>query len=168
MRVLLKDAKNPNGRLVIPVSVNVRQVDDSNTNDGEVIYVLEFRCGAVDHNGDRIQDVIIDDVSADDVKDQIENGLSIIGSQVPWPNQQEDDYAPRVIEVYPKDDSQDVPINSHIFGTLRDYFPTSGIDPSTIRLRVNGIDVTNEARITGEETEFKFRWVPTIKYPENS
>ena len=167
MRVLLKDAKNPNGRLMIPVSVNVRQVDDVNTNDGEVIYVLEFICGAIDHDGNRIETVIIDNVSEEDVKDQIERGLSIIGAQVPWPNQQEDEYAPRIIEVFPQDESKDVPINSHIYGTLRDYFPTSGIDPSTIKIRVNGIDVTDEARITGEETQYRFRWIPTIKYPNS-
>lgn len=168
MKILLKDAKNPNGTLVVPVSVNVRQVDDSNTNDGEVIYVLEFLCGAIDHDGNLIEDVIIDNVQESDVKNEIERGLSIIGAQIPWPNQQEDEYAPRVIEIYPQDQSKDVPINAHVFGVIRDYFPAAGIDPSTIKMRVNGIDVTDELRVNGAETEYRFRWIPEIKYPNSN
>ena len=162
MRVLLKDAKNPNSNLVIPVTINVIQVDDTNTQDGEVIYVLEFKCSALDVDGNRIEDVIIDEVTADDVEQQIQEGLSIIGAQVDWPEQQDDTYAPRIIEIYPTSNQKDVPITSHVFGTIKDFFPLSGIDPSSIKLKVNGIDVSDELRLSGNEVEQKFRWIPPV------
>jgi len=163
VKILLKDAKNPDGSLVVPVTVNIRQVDDKGTNDGEVIYILEFLCGAVDFDRNRIDTVIISDVSAVDIKNQIEVGLSTIGRQIDWPNQKEDESAPRVIEIFPKNEDRDVNINSHVFGTVRDYFPTAGIDLSSVELRVNDINVTAESQIVGEETEFQFRWIPTVK-----
>jgi hypothetical protein len=163
VKVLLKDAKNPNGQLVVPVSVNIVHIDDVSTNDGEAIYVLEFLCGALDSDGNPIETVIINNVSAEDVKAQIEVGLDEIGRQIDWPNQQDDEYAPRVVEIFPKANSTDVPISSHVFGTLKEFFPTTGIDPSTIKLKVNGIDVTSDLQLSGEEVEYKFRWIPSIR-----
>lgn len=163
MKVLLKDASNPNSGVVVPVTVTVRDMDLRHSQDGEVVYVLEFVCGAIDANGDRIHTVVIEYVTETNVKNQIKEGLAVIGRQINWPDPQADTDAPRILEIVPSDGEVDVSINEHIRVKLRDYFPTTGIDPSTIKLRVNGIDVTDDLHISGEDTEYRIRWVPVQK-----
>lgn len=163
MKILLKDAGNPHGNLVVPVTVTIRDMDLKYSQDGEVVYVIEFKCGAIDKNGDRIQHVVLEKVSEADIKNEIKKGLSIIGSQINWPNPQDDESPPNIVEVYPYDQDTNISINSHVRATLRDFFPTTGINPDTIKLRVNGIDVTDELQIVGEDTEYRIRWVPTQK-----
>ena len=161
-RILLKHSLAPN-ELVIPITVNIYQADLKETNDGEVIFILTFDCGAIDSDGNKIDTVVINNVTEETVKKEIQRGLTIIGDQIPWKNLQADTSPPKIDQISPKYGEENVSIEAHVYGTIRDTFPTTGIDQSTIKLKVNDIDVTDELQIVGADTEYNIRWIPTKK-----
>jgi hypothetical protein len=161
VRINLKNAKAPNG-LLIPITVNIEHSVLVENQDGELIFLLTFETGAIDVNGNRIDTVVIDGVTQESIKKEIQKGVTIIGDQIDWENLQEDTTAPKIEEISPEPDSEAVDINSHVVLKVKDSFPTTGIDPESIKLLVNNVDVTDDLKIDGADTEYYVRWIPTI------
>lgn len=160
-RINLKHSKAPNG-LLIPITVNIEHSALKSNNDGELIFILTFDTGAIDLNGAVIETVVIDGVSKKSIKREIQKGVTLIGNQIDWEDLQEDVAAPRIENISPEPGEKDVSIESHIILKLKDNFPTTGIDPNSINLKVNDIDITSDLRIKGADTEYYIRWIPTI------
>lgn len=154
MRINLFNAKNPNGPR-LAVSVDILHHDISNALDGEVIYLIQLTPNIVD-----VAPVIIKDVSKQNIHDEIKNGLAIIGSQVDWGELRVDIKAPSIEQVYPEPNQANVSINDIISLVLIDKFPTSLINTSTIKLTVNGIDVTSELRLKELDQQVNITWIP--------
>lgn len=162
MRVSLFNAKDPNGRR-IPVTVNIKHHDKTNDfNEGDLVYLIEMSVGFLDTNGNPIDNVVICDVSQEDIKKEIGKGLALIGEKINWGDLREDTRAPVVMSVFPEPGETGVPVYSSVNVKLRDHFPFSGIDESTIKLTVNGIDVTGKLLINNEANEAKITWIPVV------
>jgi len=160
--VNLFNSQAPRGRRVIITGI-LEQVDLQETVDGEVIWVLRMETNINDSNGDQIDPVYINGVTEDTLTEEIRNAISIIAPQIDWGTLEEDDRAPYLLDLSPNNNQEDVSIHANVRLHLRDAFPTVGIDPSTIKLRVNNIDVSNDLRITGIDNEYKITWVPPRK-----
>jgi len=159
VQVNLFNSRNPNGPLV-PVTINVEQVDDVVTKDGEVIYVIVLSANVLDYNGKVIEDVIINNISEENLKTAIENALTLIGSQINWGLLEEDTYAPIIVDLEPKNNQTNVSIYSDIYLKLKDPFPASLIDLSSIKFYVNGIDETSRLTIRQIDNEVKLVYTP--------
>jgi hypothetical protein len=160
-RFNLKHAKAPNG-LLIPVTVNVEHSDLRGTQDGEVIFLITLETGAKDKEGNRIDTIVVNGVTKDDVKQEIQKALAIIAAQIDWGELEDDTKAPKIDNIHPKPTQTDVKLYSHVYLKIRDSFPTSAIDPDSIKMRVNGIEVTDDLRIVGADTEYNVRWIPKV------
>ena len=152
----------PRGRRVIVTGV-LEQVDLQETMDGEVIWVLRMETNINGIGGQPIDPVYINDVTEETLSDEIRRAISIIAPQIDWGVLGADSHSPYIIEVSPEDQQEDVSIHANVKMHIRDAFPTVGIDPSTIKLRVNNIDVTPDLRVTGIDNEYKITWVPPRK-----
>jgi len=160
--VNLFNSQAPRGKRVIVTGI-LEQVDLQETVDGEVIWVLRMETNINDVNGNPIDPVYITDVTEDTLTEAIRNAISIIAPQIDWGSLSEDSRAPYILDLSPSNNEEDVSIHANVRLHIRDAFPTVGIDPSTIKLRVNNVDVSNELRITGIDNEYKITWVPIRK-----
>jgi hypothetical protein len=159
MRVNLFNSQAPNG-LRIPVNVNIQSNDLVSSNDGDVVYIIELSTGAVDTAGNTIDVVVINNVSQEDVKEEISKALAEIASQIDWGALKEDDIPPQVEYLNPEPEATNVPIHSNVSITLKDHFPFTGIDPNSIILYVNDINVTSETTIKQDANIAKLLWIP--------
>jgi hypothetical protein len=159
MRVNLFNAKNPNGKRVA-VTVTVEAPDLVQSNDGEVVYIIGLYTGAPSLAGQKIDPIFINNVTADNVLREIEKALSTLAQQIDWGLLESDTYAPSITEIYPINNDLNVPIDSNVYLRLKDMFPASFIDTSTIKLKVNGIEVTSQVEIKERENQVTVSWVP--------
>lgn len=158
MRVNLFNAAAPNGKRV-PVTVTIEHSDITETNDGELIYLISLHSGAKAIGGSQVVPIYINDVTKENILKEVENGLSQIGSQIDWGALEEDTVAPIITAITPRD-GDTVSIDSNVSVFLKDVFPTSFIDRDSIKLTVNGFDVTSELIIKDKETDVIVNWIP--------
>jgi len=159
MRVNLFHSRAPND-LRVPVTINIIQNDLVASNDGEVVFLLLFAVGILDKNGNSIDDLIIENVTKENVKKEIARGLSLLAEQIDWDNLQTDVSHPRIKSIYPENNQENVPIHTNVDIKLRDEFPATGIDISTIKMYVNGIEVTPDLYINQRDNEVSIKWIP--------
>lgn len=161
MQVSLFNSKNPNGKR-IPVNISLNILDNTNTNDGEPIYILSFYTAALDKDTKkRVDPVFIENVNKPNVLQEINNGLTVLGNKIDWGILEEDTHPPQITQLNPKSNDTDVDINTVVTISLKDPFPASFIDPSTIKLKANGHDITNQIRIKEKNNEMILTWIPT-------
>ena len=163
MKVNLFNSKDPNG-LRIPITVNIVHEDEASTNDGELIFRLTLDTGAIDTNGDRIDTVVIENVTQTTFKRELAKGLATIADQIDWGTLRTDTHSPLIEDIYPENNQINVPLGANVYIKLREAFPATGIDPSTIKLIVNNIDVTNELNIKNRDLEANITWIPKRVY----
>lgn len=159
MKVNLFNSKNPNGKRV-PVTIIIEHSDIVSTNDGELLYLLSLHTGIIGTNGKQIDPVYVNGITESLLLEEINKGLVTIGSKVDWGALELDTHAPIIIELSPKNNETSTSIDSHINITMKDPFPASFIDANTIKLKVNGIDVTNELRLKQNGMEIFLTWIP--------
>lgn len=159
MHINLFNAKNPNGKRV-PVSVSIEHVDLQQTNDGELVYIVSISTGARDVNGNKIDTIYINSVTERTFKTQLSLALSELAVQIDWGTLEEDVYPPLIMNMSPKRDEQSVNIDSDVFIELKDPFPASFIDVTTLKFTVNGIDVTPEVKLSEKDNHLYLHWIP--------
>ena len=159
MRINLFHSRAPNS-LRVPVTVNITQNDIVNTNNGEVVFLITLDVGILDKNGNRIDTVVLNDVLKENIKKEISHGLALIAEQINWTDLLDDNAPPNIKYIYPVKDQTQVPIYSNVDVKLRDEFPMSGIDPSTIKLFVNDIEVTTDLLLRQSDNEVDIKWIP--------
>ena len=152
----------PKGKRVIITGI-LEQVDFQETVDGEVVWILRLQTNANGEDGNPIDPVYIVGVTEQTLTEEIKKAVSEIASQIDWTNVEVDALPPFIQSIRPGINQEDVEIESIIEIRLRDAFPTVGIDPSTVKLRVNGIDVTGEIDVAGKENDYTVRWDPPRK-----
>jgi hypothetical protein len=158
MRVDLFNSRNPNGKRV-PVTVTIEHIDITETNDGELIYLLSFHTGAKSKTGGQVNSIYSNNVTKENILKEMEAGLSLIGDQIDWGVLEEDTHSPIITSISPRDgDTVSIDVNVSI--GLKDLFPSSFIDPDSIKFTVNGFDVTNELLIKNKETDTLLSWIP--------
>lgn len=145
------------------MTVNIEQVDDTSTNDGDIIYKVSLYVGVRDLAGNPIDPVHLVQVTKENLLKELNSGLTILGSKIPWGALETDTHPPIITEISPKPSST-VPIESNVFLRLKDPFPASFIDKSSLKLTVNGIEVTEEIRIIEKNNEVIVEWIPKRIY----
>ena len=163
--IYLRNSLDPE-RKVVPVTVSMDLVVDKQYHDGEHYWIIQFSTAAKDIYGQPIPAKVISVLpeEIDNIEETVQEGLSYIGSKVDWGTLDEDTINPYVSSYYPLNGSENVPIASNVSLTLRDEVPTSGIDPSSIKIKVNGIDITDKLKITNWFGKTKILWIPHRHY----
>lgn len=159
MQFNLFNALSPRGKR-IPVTMDVLQNVDPKHNDGEVFFILFFNTTAISKTGAPVTPVILENVTKTNLHSEVKKALAEIGEQIDWGALAEDVAAPTVTESFPKDGMMEVPLYSNVNVSLKDPSPMSGLDFSTLSLKVNGIDVTPQLSIQGDARSARLSWVP--------
>lgn len=163
MQINLFNAKNPNGKRV-PITVTIEQVDLIQTNDGEIIYIIGLYCGARGINGKQVDPYFINNITKPNIFDEISKGLSIIAAKINWGILEEDTHPPIITNIYPKNKDENIPISANVYMSIIDPFPASFIDKSTLQLKVNNIDITDQLVVKEKQNELNINWVPVKIY----
>lgn len=152
----VRNSLNPSK--VIVCGITYKQVVPTN-NEGEAVWVIEI---ATDEPHVTTSGVIspyfITVTDELDLDLEIEKAIAEISKQVDWEPLAEDTRPPFVTEVHP--DTYIQQIHENVMVNIVDLHPSVGIDLNSIEMTVNGIDVTSELRITGDEYEYQVEWRP--------
>lgn len=147
----LKHSLAPSGK-VVPVTVALSKEVLSPYPDpafpalyhpeGDGVWILTLSTNENDVDGNPIPTEFVNIVSEDTVHIELEAALGRIGSKVDWGNISSDDRPPRLVELNPPlTQTEDVPISSNIKMRIQDRLPSSGLDLSTLNVRLNGFQI---------------------------
>ena len=89
---------------------------------------------------------------------EIEKAVAEISKQVDWSPLSEDTRPPFVDSVSP--DTYIQQMHENVLIGIVDLHPSLGIDIDSIEMTVNGLDVTNDLRIRGDEFNYQVEWRP--------
>ena len=92
----------------------------------------------------------------------IKEATEKIADQVDWEPLSLDLRPPFVIYNIPSNDDV-VSIYSNVVVDIKDVLPAAGVDPSSIEVTVNGIDVSSEINLDGDPYQYRVRWDPNIR-----
>jgi len=134
-------------------------------NEGEAIWVIEV---ATDEPHDTTSGTIppyyIDVTDELDLDLEIEKAVAEISKQVDWEPLAADTRPPFVNSVQP--DTYIQQMHENVAVSIIDLHPSYGIDIDSIEMTVNGIEVSNDLRITGDEFEYRVEWRPPSRVYE--
>ena len=157
--VLVRNSLNPSK--VVKVSVTFRQ-QILKDNDGEPVWLIEAATPELDSTtGERIPSEYIHVRSLDNLDAEIEKAVSTIASKIDWSPRIPDAEAPYIDSVSPTNYLVD--IDSDIFFTLKEDLPSAGIDIDSIKMTINGIDVSSDLLIKGDPYEYRISWSPPAR-----
>ena len=152
----------PKGKRIVVTGI-LEQVDLQETVDGEVIWVIRLTTGFFKADGTFATPTYVHEVTEETLLDEIRKGISFIADQIDWGVLEDDTKPPYVSHVSPVNGDDNVPIYANVQVRVKDAFPTVGIDPSTIKLKVNGIEIT-DLSIQGVDNEYLITWTPPRKF----
>jgi hypothetical protein len=156
---IVRNSLNP--YKVVKFGVTTRQIV-SKENEGENIWIIEVATDEPTISGSVIPPVYINLRTLDDLDKEIQKATAIISSQIDWTPLIDDCTPPFVSDSFPKNDV--VGIESSVEFIIKDNLPSAGIDESSIKMTVNGFDVTSELELSGDGYEQKVKWKPYLRY----
>lgn len=159
-QVVVKNSLNPNK--VVKVGISFIQVVAKDISEGDAIWALEIGVNELDVHGKKIPPYYITDLDLERIDDEIREGVGYVCSKVDWGNLLNDTIPPVIKSVLPNKYIVDM-MNTVEF-TITDREPSSGIDLSSLKVEVNGIDVTDELGIYGNVFEYRVMWHPKLKF----
>ena len=179
----LRSSKNPDSK-VVPVTVSlsldnlkpqnapVREDQDlmgsgieyPNLADLEAdgSWILIAATTEPDINGNDIPPEFINVVTTGTVHLEIEAALGRIGKKIDWGEIRPDTKAPQLVEITPSlNQTTDVSIFSNVIFRLQEPIPAAGIDLSTLKVTINGFDVTPNVELRGNIFDLTAIYRPT-------
>ena len=152
---LLRNTLSPSK--VVSCSVSFRQLINKGE-DGESVWLIEIRTVEPHKDGGSIPPEFIHYSNTMNLDEAIREATEKIASKINWLPLTEDVRAPFVFNYEPK--SNVVDIYSKVLVDMKDILPAAGIDPNSIEVIVNGIDVTNDIELIGHPYEYRILWQP--------
>jgi hypothetical protein len=160
---LVRNSLNP--AKAVTFGITYKQVVDKSTQDGELKWVIEI---ATDEphavTSGTIPSYFINTTNLGDLDDEIEKGIAYLSSQIDWQPLVNDNVSPYVIASEPTE--YEVGIGQNVMVNIVDLQPSTGINRGSINMTINGIDVTNDLEIFGDEFDYEIRWRPPSRIYE--
>jgi hypothetical protein len=157
---IVRNSLNP--YKIVKIGVTFSYVVPKN-NEGEPIWVIELATKEKDLNGNSIPPEYINAVSLENIDAEIEKATAVISDKIDWGTLLDDGRAPFVDSHIPADGDSAVSIFQDVIINLKEVFPAEGIDYSSIKLSINGFDVTSELSIKGNPFSYEVTWKPFEK-----
>lgn len=156
---IVRNSLNP--YKAVKFGITTRQVVPKE-NKGEPLWVIEVATDEPTISGGVIPPVYINLRALDNLDKEIQEATAIIASQIDWAPLIDDSTPPFVLSSYPEDGV--VSIESSIEFMIKDHLPSSGLDLDSIKMTVNGFDVTSELEFSGDGYEQGIKWKPYLRY----
>ncbi len=156
----------------VKIDVSFIRGYDVNSNDGDPRWFLELATTEPSASGTKIPPEYINNIYDETKLNQlIDNAVSNISSKIDWGVLLEDTDSPYVYDFFPKSVGGIVPIESNVDISIKDDFPSAGLDLSNISvsLDVDGavFDITSECEIEGDPFRYNIHWEPPSRVYEN-
>ena len=130
--------------------------------EGDGSWLLIAATTEPDVNGDPIPPEFINVVTTGTVHLEIEAALGRIGNKIDWGTIRSDTKPPRLREITPAlNETTGVSIHSNIVVRLEEVLPAAGIDLSTLKIKVNDFDVTDDLELRGNIFDLTAIYRPT-------
>lgn len=149
----------------VKFGVTTRQVTPVGE-EGEPAWVMEVATNEPNASGTAIRSEYIHNISYDSLDEEIQKAIARIANQIDWSPFIEDSKAPNIYYSSISNGDQNVSISDSLYLLMKDFLPAAGIDKDSIKITVNGFDVTDELDITGDAYEYKVIWRPYVRYFE--
>lgn len=125
---------------------------------GDHKYVFSIHTLYKDKEGNSIIPIYVHTTQVNGFWEALPDAISSICDQMDWGTIQEDNAKPYVSSYSPTGD--EVSLFSSVIVGLKDDYPSTGIDTSSIKMYINDIDVTNDMIINGTYKDIKLVWNP--------
>lgn len=152
----------------IKINISFVRGYDVSANDGDPRWLLELATTQLSASGTVIPPEFVNNTSdGNKLNDFIDTAVANIASQIDWGPLLEDTKTPYVYATLPATLGNAVAIESNIDITLKDDFPSSGLnlDNMVVTLATNGsvFDITNACKVEGTPFEYSLHWEPPIR-----
>ncbi len=130
--------------------------------EGGRSWILIVATRELDTGGNPIDPEYINVVTTGTVHQELQAAYGRIGNQIDWGTLATDIRPPQLESITPAlNETTDVPITSNIVIRLLEDLPAAGIDLSTLNVKLNGFDITNDFELSGNIFDLTMRYVPT-------
>lgn len=157
---LIRNSLNP-GK-VVSCTITFRQLIVKG-DEGEPVWVVEIGTMEPHKNGGEIPPAYIHYTSTTNLDASIKDATEKIADQVDWEPLSLDLRPPFVTYSEPDVDDTVVNIHSNVIVDIKDILPAAGIDPTSVEVTVNDIDVTGEIDLIGDPYRYRVKWVPSVR-----
>jgi hypothetical protein len=159
--VLIQNMRNPSQ--VIGIMVTIKRSIVFEEGSGQLLWILEASTEELDIDGNYILPVKKWLTDKTTLTDDINDIINQICEKVVW-DYVEDTEPPVVVNHWPIRDAQDVPVDTGITINLAEDIPSSGIDLSSICVKIKGFDLTDQVTIKGDMNTCSITLIPGTKY----
>lgn len=158
---LLRNTLNPNK--VIKCTITFRQIVNKGE-DGEPVWLIEIGTIEPHKDGGKIPPIFIHYTSSSNLDAAIKKATESIAEQVNWESLVLDLRPPFVIYSYPEvNRANSVGIHTNVIIDIQDILPAAGIDPDSIEVIINDINVSDEISLEGDPYQYRIRWDPKVR-----
>lgn len=154
---ILRNSLNPDK--VVKCSITFRKLTNKDDR-AEPIWLIHIATDEPHKNGGDITPAFIHLATSDNLDLEINRATEKIASQVAWGELREDLRPPIVSIIEPANDLDNVDIMSNVIFEIEDLLPAAGIDMDSIKVSVNGMDVTENLEISGDPYKYRVTWKP--------
>lgn len=152
---IVRNSMNPHK--AVKFGVTYRQLVDKNSQDGELVWVLEVATDELDATTSGvIPPYFVTLVNLEDMDLEMEKAVAVLSEKIDWSPLTEDNRAPFVDSIYP--DTYMAEMHNNVIVTIKDLHPSAGIDIDSIEMFINDFDVTSDLRIRGDEFDYEIEW----------
>jgi len=145
--VLIQNMRDPNQQITLVVTLKQAIVSEASPMDPK--WVLEASGKELDEDGDPLDPVRMYLSSHDTLTEDINDLITEYCKKVNW-TYVADTEPPKIIGHWPLDGAEGVEVITDIIINLTEDPPSSGIDLSSICLKVKGFDLTDQLSIKGD------------------
>lgn len=154
---ILRNSLNPDR--VVKCFITFRKLTNKDER-AEPVWLVHIVTDEPHKDGGNIAPVFIHLATLNNLDLEINNATEKIASQVNWGTLKEDTRAPIVSIVEPVGDINNVGIMSNVIFDIEDLLPAAGVDMDSIKVSVNGMDVTEEIEVMGDPYIYRVIWKP--------
>lgn len=155
---IIRNNMNPNK--AVSCTITFRQIVNKGE-EGEPVWVLELGTKEPHKDGGSILPVFVHYTSAKNLDKAVSDAVAKLSEQVDWSPLISDSRPPFVIYYTPTGGTASILSDVNI--GIKDITPSAGIDASTIKMTVNGWNVTNDLEITGDPFNYSITWRPPLR-----
>jgi hypothetical protein len=159
--VFIQNLRDPSQQIGIMVTIKRMVVNQEGT--GSLMWMIQASTLATSDDGEIVKPVYKWTSDQTTFTSDIEDLINQICSQVDW-NYELDTTPPEILNTWPLNGNTGVSVDTDIRINIADVAPSSGLDLSSIRVKVKGFDLTDQLTIKGNIGSCSIFLTPGTKY----
>lgn len=159
--VFIQNLRDPDQR--IGIMVTIKRIVIMQEGTGTQMWAIQASTNELDSGGNSIAPVYKWTSNQTTFTDDVNELINTLCQQIDW-NYAPDTTPPRVVSHWPMRDDTGIPVTSEIVINIGEDAPSSGLDLSSIRVKIKGFDLTDQVTIKGNINTCSIYLTPGTKY----